>query len=128
MKTLRLLLSALAITSFFSFDSLAQTTWTLQSCIDHAYKHNIQIKQSELGGELAQINHLGAVGSFLPSVNASASHGYNLGQVIDPFSNQFAGGGWEDRVRSNNLGMSTGLILFNGFRNHLNLKRAVLYS
>ena len=125
MKTLRLLF-ALAITLAFSFDALAQTTWSLQSCIDHAFEHNLQIKQSELGTERAQINHLGAVGSFLPSVNASGSHGYNLGQVIDPLTNQFVGGGWEDRVRSNNFGLSTGLTLFNGFRNHLNLRRAVL--
>ena len=121
MKTLRILF-ALAITLAFSFDTLAQNTWSLQSCIDHAFEHNLQIKQSELGTERAQINHLGAVGSFLPSVNASGSHGYNIGTTIDPFTNDWA----TDMTQSNNFGLSTGLTLFNGFKNHLNLRRAVL--
>ena len=107
MKNLHFLF-ALIVSIAFSIDALAQTTWSLQSCIDHAFEHNLQIKQSELGTKRAQINHLGAVGSFHPSVNASGSHGYNLGQVIDPLTNQFVGGGWEDRVRSNNFGLSKG--------------------
>ena len=46
----------------------------------------------------------------------------NIGQRIDPFTNQFA----SDAVASSNYGMSSGLTLFNGFQNHLNLRRARL--
>lgn len=115
-------LFALILSLAFSIDALAQTTWSLQSCIDHAFEHNIQIKQSELGNESAQINHNGAVGSFLPSLNASGSHGYNIGQTLDPFTNDWA----TDMTQSNNFGISSGVLLFNGFRNHLNLEKVKL--
>lgn len=113
----------LVASAFLSFSNVvAQTTWSLQSCIDHAFEHNIQIKQSELGNNRAEINHLGAKGAFMPSLNASGSHGYNIGTTIDPFTNDWARG----MTQSNNVGVSTGLTLFNGFRNHLSLKRAQL--
>jgi len=121
MKTSRVILLALVFFSF-SFGTVAQTTWSLQSCIDHAFEHNLQIKQSELSTNRAQINHLGAIGSYLPSINASGSHGYNIGQTLDPFTNDWA----TDMTQSNNFGISSGITLFNGFRNHLNMRRAVL--
>ncbi|MBM55537.1 MAG: hypothetical protein CMB32_03160 [Euryarchaeota archaeon] len=121
MKTARLLF-ALAISFAFTLNAIAQTTWSLQSCIDHAFEHNIQIKQSELDGTRAQVNTLSAQGNFLPSLNASGSHGYNIGTTIDPFTNDWA----TDMTQSNNFGLSTGILLFNGFRNHLILSRAKL--
>lgn len=96
--------------------------WTLQRCIDHAFANNLQLREAALGTAVADIQARGALGAFLPSVNASASHGYNFGQTIDPFTNQFA----TSRIRSNSMGLSSGLVLFNGFTNHLNLERARL--
>ena len=121
MKTSRLILFACALA--FSFDTVAQTTWSLQSCIDHAFEHNLQIKQSELGNVSAQINQLSAIGSYLPSINASGSHGYNIGTTIDPFTNDWA----TDMTQSNNFGLSSGVLLFNGFRNHLNLQLSLIH-
>ncbi len=121
MNTSRVILLALVFFSF-SYDTVAQITWSLQSCINHAFEHNLQIKQSELGTNRAQINHLGAIGSYLPSINTSGSHGYNIGQTLDPFTNDWA----TDMTQSNNFGLSSGITLFNGFRNHLNMRRAVL--
>ena len=86
--------------------------WTLQRCIDEAFQKNIQIKQSELQVEFAEINQLQNTGAFLPSINGSATHGYNWGQTIDPFTNTFA----TERIRSNSIGLGTGLVLFNGFQ------------
>jgi outer membrane protein len=103
-----------------SGSSIAQTPWSLQSCIDHAFTHNLQIKQSHLGTQSAEIGMQGAQGAFLPSLNASASHGYNIGMTIDPFTNDFA----TDAIQSNNFGLSSGLTLYNGFKNHINLRRA----
>ena len=70
-------------------------------------------------GEVAT---LAAKGAFLPNLNASSSFGVNIGQTIDPFTNQFA----TDAIQSSNVGLSSGLTLFNGFQNHLNLRRAKL--
>ncbi len=100
----------------------AQEVWTLQRCIDHAFEHNLTLQEARLGQVSAAIGEEAALGAFLPSLNASASHGYNFGQTIDPFTNQFA----TSRIRSNSFGLSSGLTLFNGFTNHLNLERARL--
>ena len=101
----------------------AQTTaWSLQKCINHAFEHNLQIKQSALNNDRAAIGFLSAKGAFLPSLNASGSHGYNIGMTIDPFTNEFA----TDAIQSNSFGLSSGITLYNGFKNHLNLKRAAL--
>ena len=96
--------------------------WTLQRCLDHALEHNLQLKQAELGLVRGELGELSAKGAFLPNLNASSSYGVNIGQRIDPFTNQFA----TDAVQSSNYGMSSGLTLFNGFQNHLNLRRARL--
>jgi len=115
-----LVLAAFLPLIFISGSSTAQSAWSLQACIDHAFTHNLQIKQSHLGTRSAEIGLKGAQGAFLPSFNASASHGYNIGMTIDPFTNEFA----TDAIRSNNFGLSSGLTLYNGFKNHINLRRA----
>lgn len=103
--------------------SSAQTNWTLQRCLDHAFEHNIQIKLGELGETSAAIGTQSAQGAFLPNLNGNLSHGYNFGRTIDPFTNQFVE---SSAIRSNSFGLSTGMVLFNGFQNHLNLRRAKL--
>jgi outer membrane protein len=105
-----------------SSDALTQTPWTLQTCIDHAFQHNLQIKQSELGNDRAEISYLGAKGAFMPTLNVNSSYGYNIGMTIDPFTNEFA----TDAIQSSNMGLSSGMTLFNSFKNHLQLKRAKL--
>lgn len=111
----------LAVLLLVGIQTSAQEEWTLQRCIDHAYQHNIQIKQSALNVESSEINKEQSLGSFLPSLNASASHGYNWGQTIDPFTNQFA----TERIQSNSFGLSTGVLLFNGFANHHQYKQSM---
>ena len=101
----------------------AQEAWSLQRCLDHAFEHNIQIQLGQLGETSAAIGTQTAKGAFLPNLNGSLSHGYNFGRTIDPFTNQFVE---SSAIRSNSFGLSTGMVLFNGFQNHLNLRRAKL--
>ena len=102
--------------------SSSNDVWTLQRCLEHALEHNLQLQQAELGIVRGALAETSAKGAFLPNLNASSSYGVNIGQRIDPFTNQFA----SDAVQSSNYGMSSGLTLFNGFQNHLNLRRARL--
>ena len=97
-------------------------SWSLDSCIQHAYAHNIAIQISEENIGLNELNETQALGGMLPSLNAQASHGYNWGQRIDPFTNQFA----SSRIQSNNLGIATSINLFNGLRQVNTLKQAGL--
>lgn len=103
--------------------STAQQAWSLQRCLDHAFEHNIQIQLGQLGEASAAIGTQSAKGAFLPNLNGNMSHGYNFGRTIDPFTNQFVE---SSAIRSNSFGLSTGMVLFNGFQNHLNLRRAKL--
>ncbi len=65
---------------FASVTSFAQEKkWTLKECIYHAIKNNITIKQSELDLQTSAIAKKDAIGNFLPNINASSSHSWNIG-------------------------------------------------
>ena len=107
------ILSFLTVLALSAQMAHAQEAWTLQRCIDEAFQKNITLQQSALQVELAEINQVVNKGTLLPTINAQGGHGYNWGQTIDPFTNTFA----TERIRSNNLGIGTGMTLFNGFQN-----------
>ena len=50
--------------------------------------------------------------SLLPSLNGGASHGYNFGQTVDRYTNQFA----TSRVQTDNFYLGSSLTLFDGFQ------------
>lgn len=110
MKLKYMLLSAL-LTPFLVN---AQETWSLERCIEHAMTNNIDVKQQQLSLKNSETDLLGAKGNFLPSVNASATHGYNWGRSVDAFTNTFT----QQRVRSNNFSVNAQMNLFSGFRNY----------
>ena len=103
---------------FFSLIGSAQSTYTLEQCIDIAWKNNLQIKQAKLGIESSENELSNAKQDRLPNLNGFASHNYNWGQRIDPFTNQFA----NTRVQSNSFGLNSSIVLFNGFQNEQNIK------
>lgn len=86
---------------------------TLEQCIDYALKNNIQIKQTELNTQLSEVTLTQSKANLLPSLNANASHTYNIGRTIDRFTNQFA----DAQVLSQNFSISSDVNLFNGFQN-----------
>ncbi len=106
---MRILLVAAAF--LLSFGAFAQEKWSLEKCINYAMENNISIKQSELQAEIAGYSKQQAKLDLLPSLNGSGTHGYNWGQTIDPFTNQFA----TRRVRTNSVGFQSQVTLFNGF-------------
>jgi len=105
----------------FSLKGVAQV-WTLDSCIRYAYENNLSIQISEQNIALSEINETAAIGGLLPTLNAQGTHGYNWGQRIDQFTNQFA----SQRIRSNNLGVASSLNLFNGLQQLNTVKQANL--
>jgi len=119
LPTMNRFILSLFLCLFFALQLNAQTpsatnqTMTLEQCIDYALKNNIQIKQSELNTELSHITLTQSKANLLPSLNANASHSYNIGRTIDRFTNQFA----DAQVLSQNFGISTDVNLFSGFQN-----------
>lgn len=97
---------------FCLFPFFSQAQWTLDKCVQTAEERNLTIQQNNLAVEQAKLNQEQSLGSFLPTLNGQVSHGYNWGQRVDPFTNTFA----NQRIRSNSLGLSTSITLFNGFQ------------
>lgn len=116
---MRIFLTALLVsTSLLSFGQTQ--VMSLEECIKTALENNISIKQSNLNRVNSEITKNEAKLDILPGINGQASHGYNWGQTIDPFTNQFA----STRVRSNNLRVSANLTLFSGLQKINNIKKA----
>ncbi len=90
----------------------AQKSWTLEECISHAMKANLQIRQAENNLDISDQTLLQNRASSLPSLNGTATHNYNSGRNIDPFTNLYT----NQTVRSNNFGLNSSVVLFNGLQ------------
>ena len=91
----------------------AQESWSLQKCVDYALENNLDVRQAEYNVQNSQTDVMQSKSQFLPSVNASAYYGYNFGQRIDPFTNQFA----QSTVNTGNFNLSANWTLFSGLQN-----------
>ena len=100
-----------------------QEKWSLQKCISYAKENSIEAKQAYINVEQSKLANTQSKLNMLPSLNFQGSHGYNWGQAIDPFTNQFA----TKQVRTNSLGISSSITLFNGFQN-VNSAKSAKYS
>ena len=100
-----------ALLIFASAKGIGQNTYSLNKCLEIALENNISLSQGELNVQQNELGLIQSKANLLPSLNGSASHGYNWGQTIDPFTNQFA----TNRIQSNSFGLNTGVTIFNGF-------------
>ena len=96
--------------------------YTLLECVQIALDKNIAVKQSEFDVENAEIAKADAVGNFLPNLNASASHSWNIGLnqnittgILEDVTTQFT-----------SMGASLGLDMYKGLQNVNHLHRANL--
>ena len=75
---------------FLTVQGFAQKSLTLRQCVELAWANNLQIKQAQLSVESSEASLQNTKADVLPNLNGFASHNYNWGQRIDPFTNQFA--------------------------------------
>ena len=101
---------------------ISQKYWTLQECVDRALEMNISIKQSELDYAGSEIDKKGAIGNFLPNVNVSSSHSWNIGLnqnittgILENVTTQFS-----------SMNLSLNVNLYSGLQNIKRLHRANL--
>ena len=95
---------------------------TLQQAVDIAVKNNIQVKQSSLRLETADINRQQARAYMLPNLNGNFNYGWNNGRNIDPFTNTYV----NQQIQGSNVGVSGQWNLFNGLQVHNNIKQQSL--
>jgi len=102
--------------------SAQEKKWTLRECIDYAIKNNISVQTSELDIKNAAINKKDALGAFLPTVNANASHSWNIGLN----QNITTGLLQNQTTQFTSAGLNVGVDIYNGLKNQLQLRKSNL--
>ncbi len=115
-KLIILSLSALAVT-------VQAQSWTMQQCMQYAVEHNHGVRQAELKLDNYKAQKTGAIGNFLPYVDASIGANYNFGRAIDPETNGYT----DVSTFYNGYQLSASLPVFDGF-NRLHALRAAKAS
>ena len=96
--------------------------WTLKECVQYAIDNNISIKQSELDSKFATIDKKEAIGSFLPSINSSANHSWNVGLNQDITTGILR----NQTTQFTSLGASIGVDIYKGLQNQYILRKSNL--
>jgi len=95
---------------FFAPNYAQDDVWDLARCLRYAEANNLQVKQSVISIQLAELQEEQNEKSRLPNLSGSASHGYNFGYSIDPTTNEF-----EVRtIQSNTFGINGGGLIYGG--------------
>ncbi len=95
-----------------TFVNYSQKELTLQDCIDLGIKNVQNTISQDSKFQQSIVNQQFWKYSFLPTLNANTGYNSNYGRKIDPFTNTFG----VNVVNSNSLGLSSQIILFQGFR------------
>lgn len=104
------------------FITRAQDKLTLQQAIQMGIANNIDVNQSGLQAEKAEIAWKQSRTNMLPNLNASINHGINQGRSIDPYTNGYI----NQKVNYGSYGASSNLLLFNGLSLQNNIKSNAL--
>lgn len=104
----------------FSVASQAQEEWSLLRCIDHAIENNLLIKQGEIGVDFAKVDETQSLHNRYPNLSFSSSLNSNFGRSTDPITNTNV----TQNFISNNVSLSSGVVIFNGFRISNSIKRS----
>lgn len=99
----------------YSYSSFAQQgqVFTLKQCMEVALANNLTMKQNQVSVSGSEVQLRQSQMSRYPSLNASASQSVNFGRSVNPYDNTVVA---DQRVNSNNMGLSASINLFNGFQ------------
>jgi outer membrane protein len=96
--------------------------WTLEECVSYAIQNNITVKQSELDTKTSNVDKNSAIGNFLPTINANASHSWNIG-----LNQNITTGLLENQTTQfTSAGVNSNVSIYNGLQNQNRLRRANL--
>ncbi len=115
----KLIIISFLLTCFVSF---SQKKWTLEECVNHAIENNVSIGQIELDNKLAEVDKKDAFGNFLPRVNATASHSWNVGLN----TNITTGILQNQTTQFTSMGASANVDIYRGLQNQNRFRRSKL--
>jgi outer membrane protein len=111
MDKLKTLLLSLLFTAFAT-TLYSQKLWSLEDCIYHAYKNNIQIKQSELGVESAEKDYLQRKLNMVPSLNTGYSYNFGWGRSVDMATYRYT----NQKTQQGYFNVNSSFTLFSGMQ------------
>lgn len=95
---------------------------TLQQCVETALNNNLQVNQSNLQMQSAQVNWQQARANMLPNITGNINYGANQGRSIDPFTNTFI----NQQLNFSNLNVNGSIPLFSGLQVQNQIKQTNL--
>lgn len=99
---------------------VSQEVWSLEECVRHSIENSIAIEQSKQGIAFAEIDYNQSKKERHPSLNGNLNVNWNFGRSIDPTTNEFI----TTTFFSNNYGLNSNALLFNGFRVKNSIKQS----
>jgi outer membrane protein len=90
--------------------SQADTTWTIEKCIDYALKQNITVRKSELSTKRSVVSFDQTKAQRLPFANGSISEGVSWSKNITTGQSGYSG------FQNSNYSLNAGITIFNGFK------------
>lgn len=94
------------------FMGKSQKQFSLQECVNMAIEQNLQLESMDYNVENAEILLKQSRHVRYPNLSFGGNLGNNFGRTIDPTSNAFS----TESILSNSFSLSSGVLLFNGFR------------
>ena len=110
----------LCISVSLCLNSVHAQSFNMQQCMQYAVQHNHEVKQAELELDNYKASKTGAIGNFLPYVDAGIGAQYNFGRAIDPETNGYT----DVSTFYNGYSLSASLPVFDGFSRLHALKAA----
>jgi len=116
-----LILISLAITATLHAQeaSVVSQIYSLQQCVEIAFKNNADVKQAELLAESARNNYNQSKTIMLPDLNAGISHTAFNGRSINPYTNSYI----NEQNNAASYQLTTNIILWNGCSLHNYMKQ-----
>lgn len=105
----------------YTFCLAGNEIWTLKQCIDHAFIHNIQIRQQHLQVRNQKIALNTQKMRRLPNLDAYANESFGFGRALTS-DNTYA----NRNTQNSGFGLSTGIPVFTGFEIKYSTEQAQL--
>src|SRR5690606_32626634 len=97
---------------YIPYLGISQKQFSLQECVTMAIDQNLQLESMDYNVENAEIVLKQSRHARYPNLSFGVNLGNNFGRTIDPTSNAFS----TESILSNGYSLSSGVLLFNGFR------------
>ena len=97
----------------------ANQVYTLQQCVETAFKNNVDVKQADLLAESARLNYNLSKASMLPDLNANITHSAYNGRSINPYTNTYI----NEQNNAASYSLTSNIVLWNGCSLHNYMKQ-----